>query len=73
MARRSRPFRQSTTFRILVVLFVVGFVLLLALPGAGFVTLPSATPFAGGGGPPAQGGGGGRPGRVAETRLEVGW
>jgi hypothetical protein len=48
MARRSRPFRQSTTFRILVVLFVVGFVLLLALPGAGFVTLPSATPFAGG-------------------------
>jgi hypothetical protein len=48
MARRSRPFRQSTTFRVLVVLFVVGFVLLLALPGAGFVTLPTATPFAGG-------------------------
>jgi hypothetical protein len=49
MARRSRTLRDSTTFRVLVVLFVIGFVLLLALPGAGFVTLPAATPFAGGG------------------------
>jgi hypothetical protein len=48
MARRSRPFRESTTFRVLVVLFVLGFVLLLALPAAGFVTLPAATPFNGG-------------------------
>ena len=48
MARRSRPFRESTLFRVLVVLFVVGFILLLALPGAGFATLPAATPFPGG-------------------------
>jgi len=48
MARRSRPFRESTTFRVLVVLFVLGFVLLLALPAAGFVTLPAPTPFNGG-------------------------
>ncbi|MGH2513621.1 MAG: hypothetical protein ACRDGQ_13140 [Candidatus Limnocylindrales bacterium] len=48
MARRSKPFRESTTFRILVVLFVVAFVLLLALPAAGFVTAPVATPFPGG-------------------------
>ena len=48
MARRNRPFRESTTFRVLVVLFVVGFILLLALPAAGFATLPSPTPFPGG-------------------------
>jgi competence protein ComGC len=48
MARRSRPFRESTAFRVLVVLFVIGFILLLALPAGGFVTLPSATPFNGG-------------------------
>jgi|BarGraIncu00222A_1022003.scaffolds.fasta_scaffold20869_2 hypothetical protein len=48
MARRSRPFRESTAFRVLVVLFVLGFVLLLALPAAGFVTVPPATPFPGG-------------------------
>jgi hypothetical protein len=48
MARRSRPFRESTTFRVLVVLFVLGFILLLALPAAGFATLPTATPFPGG-------------------------
>jgi len=48
MARRSKPFRESTTFRVLVVLFVLGFILLLALPAAGFATLPAATPFPGG-------------------------
>ena len=48
MARRSKTFRNSTAFRVLVVAFVIGFVLLLALPGSGFVTLPAATPFAGG-------------------------
>jgi hypothetical protein len=48
MTRRRRPFRESTTFRVLVVLFVLGFILLLALPAAGFATLPSATPFSGG-------------------------
>jgi hypothetical protein len=48
MARRSRPFRESTSFRVLVVLFVLGFILLLALPAAGFATLPTATPFNGG-------------------------
>ena len=48
MARRNRPFRESTTFRVLVVLFVLGFILLLALPAAGFVTLPSPTAFPGG-------------------------
>ena len=48
MAKRSRPFRESTTFRVLVVLFVLGFVLLLALPAAGFVTQPVSTPFNGG-------------------------
>ena len=47
MAPRRRPFRESTTFRILVVLFVIGFVLLLALPAAGFVSAPAATPFSG--------------------------
>jgi hypothetical protein len=48
MAKRSRPFRESTTFRVLVVLFVLAFILLLSLPAAGFVTLPAATPFPGG-------------------------
>ncbi len=48
MSRRSRPFRESTTFRVLVVLFVIAFVLLLALPAAGFVTAPVSTPFSGG-------------------------
>lgn len=48
MAKRRRPFRESTTFRVLVVLFVISFILLLALPAAGFATLPSATPFDGG-------------------------
>jgi hypothetical protein len=48
MARRSRPFRESTTFRFLVVLFVLAFVLMLALPAAGFLTVPAPTPFAGG-------------------------
>jgi len=48
MARRRRPFRESTTFRVLVVLFVIAFVLLLALPAAGFVSAPAATPFNGG-------------------------
>ena len=48
MAKRSRPFRESTTFRVLVVLFVIAFILLLSLPAAGFVTLPAATPFPGG-------------------------
>jgi hypothetical protein len=47
MAKRRRPFRESTTFRVLVVLFVISFILLLALPAAGFATLPSATPFNG--------------------------
>jgi hypothetical protein len=48
MAKRSRPFRESTTFRVLVVLFVLGFILLLALPAAGFASLPATTPFPGG-------------------------
>jgi hypothetical protein len=48
MARQRRPFRESTTFRVLVVLFVLGFILLLALPAAGFANLPGATPFNGG-------------------------
>jgi hypothetical protein len=47
MAPRRRPFRESTTFRVLVVLFVIAFVLLLALPAAGFVAAPVATPFSG--------------------------
>ena len=47
MARRRRPFRELTTFRVLVVLFVIAFVLLLALPAAGFVSAPAATPFSG--------------------------
>ena len=36
-SRRSRPFRESTTFRVLVVLFVIAFVLLLL--GAGILGL----------------------------------
>ncbi len=47
MARRSRPFRESTAFRVLVVLFVIAFVLLLALPAVGFA-VPAPTPFPGG-------------------------
>ncbi len=47
MAKRRRPFRESTTFRVLVVLFVIAFVLLLALPAAGFGSAPAATPFSG--------------------------
>jgi hypothetical protein len=48
MAKRRRPFRESTAFRVLVVLFVISFILLLALPAAGFGSLPAATPFNGG-------------------------
>jgi hypothetical protein len=48
MAKRSRPFRESTTFRVLVVLFVIAFILMLSLPAAGFLAVPVATPFAGG-------------------------
>jgi hypothetical protein len=48
MSRRRRSFRESTTFRVLVVLFVLAFILLLALPAAGFVTTAPPTPFPGG-------------------------
>jgi len=34
MAKRRRPFRESTTFRILVVLFVISFILLAHFSGA---------------------------------------